>query len=311
MDVLATGYPSIDHISRVSHSPQVGETARLCSVPDTFTYGGCGANVAVGLARLGFRSGAAMVLGDDSYGKDYIHYLEDQQVDTANCIRLPGEQTSHSYLFLNQEGEYQNFFFPGASDAWDDELALHNLNQYRFVLVSVGQFAYNRQFVHRAQEAGVPVVWNMKADVFSYPKADLGHFLAASSYVLMNHIESDYVLRAFDYQRVDQLLGSTTRGVVITRGEHGAQICTAAGTTTIPAVAPAEVVDTTGAGDGFTTGFLAGLLSDASPEESAQLGAVLASFVIEAVGCQTNLPAWQPAMARYNGHFTSFGGKHD
>jgi sugar/nucleoside kinase (ribokinase family) len=311
MDVLATGYPSIDHIAKVSHSPTVGETARLLSVPDTFTFGGCGANIAVGLARLGFRAGMAMVLGDDTYGGDYLRYLAGLGVDTANCICLPGEQTSHSYLFLNQDGQYQNFFFPGAADAWQGELTLQGLDRYRFALVSVGLFDYNRQYVRLAQRAGVPVVWNMKADVFSYPAEMLGDFLSASTYVLMNHIEADYVLQALQRESVDQLLGDTTHGIVITRGELGAQVCTATGTVAIPAVPPIEIVDPTGAGDAFTAGFLAGLLRQAMPEDSARLGAVLASFVIEATGCQTNLPTWGQAMERYQKHFGFFGRGHD
>ena len=51
-----------------------------------------------------------------------------------------------------------------------------------------------------------------------------------------------------------------------------------------------DVVDTTGAGDAFTTGYLAGYLRGLAPEICARQGAVAASFAVEAVGCQTNLP---------------------
>ncbi len=71
---------------------------------------------------------------------------------------------------------------------------------------------------------------------------------------------------------------------------------------------PRVVLDPTGAGDGFTAGFLAGLLRGATPEIGAQVGAVVASFVLEAVGCQTNLPGWEQTMARYREHFGPFEG---
>ncbi|MBN1563489.1 MAG: carbohydrate kinase family protein, partial [Anaerolineae bacterium] len=57
-----------------------------------------------------------------------------------------------------------------------------------------------------------------------------------------------------------------------------------------------------------TAGFLAGLLRGELPETSAQLGAVVASYVIEAVGCQTNLPTWGAVMARYRDQFET---EHD
>jgi sugar/nucleoside kinase (ribokinase family) len=309
MDVLVTGYPSIDHIARVSRSPAVGETARLFEVPDKVTYGGCGTNVGAALARLGFCVGAAVVLGDDRYGADYLRYLAALGIDTSNVIALSGEPTSHSFLFLNPDGQYQNFFLPGAADAWRGPLALSGLESYRFALVSVGQFDYNRQFVAQVRTAGVPLVWAMKPDIVAYPPEMIGEFLAASAFVVMNHIEAEYVLQAVARREVESLIGGTTRAVVITRGVKGAQVCTQERMTAIPAVPPHEAVDPTGAGDGFTAGFLAGLLRGAPPEMSAQLGAVVASFVLEAMGCQTNLPDWPQALARYEQHFGSFAGE--
>lgn len=312
MDVLVTGYPSIDHIARVSHSPAVDETARLLGVPDRVTYGGCGINVGVALRQLGFAVGAAVVLGDDDYGRAYRAELDAQGIDTTNVIRLPGEATSHSYLFLNPAGQYQNFFFPGAADAWQARLALRNVRGCRFALVTVGQLDYNRQFVAGARAASVPVVWMMKSDVHAYPPDVLREFLDASAIVLMNQVEAAYVLRELELASVTQMLAAGRRAIVVTHGEHGAAVYApgAAARDGVPvaAVAPSELVDPTGAGDGFAAGFLAGLLKGADPVASAQLGAVIASFVLEAVGCQTKLPGWPAALARYRAQFGEFLG---
>jgi sugar/nucleoside kinase (ribokinase family) len=306
MDVLVTGYPSIDHIVRVSRSPSVGETARLFDLPDNATYGGCGLNVGVALARLGFRVGAAVVLGGDRHGAEYLDHLVALGIDTANVITLPAEQTSRSYLFLNLDGQCQTYFLPGAADAWRGRLALKDLASFRFALVSVGQFNYNRQFVSQARAAGASLVWAMKQDIVAYPPDMLGEFLAASAYIVMNHIEVEYVLRALGRSAVEDLMIETTRAIVITRGAQGAQVYTPGGASMISAARPDAPVDPTGAGDGFTAGFLAGLLRGAAPDVSAQLGAVVASFVLEAVGCQTNLPDWSQALPRYERHFGRF-----
>lgn len=303
MDVLVTGYPSIDHIAKVSHSPAVGETARLFNVPDQVTYGGCGTNSGVALAKMGLQVGVAVVLGDDAYGVDYLEHLNVLGIDTANVTTLSGELTSQSYLFLNPEGQYQNFFLPGAADAWAGDLTLHGLESTKFALVTVGQFAYNRQFVRLVRAAGVPLVWVMKPDVFAYPPDMVQEFRAASAYILMNHLEAEYVRHALKLDSIDQLLSDTTHALVITRGAEGSQVHTVDGMTMIPAVSPVKVIDPTGAGDGFTAGFLAGLLRGEPPEMSAQLGAVVASYVIEAVGCQTSLPTWGAVMARYRDHY--------
>ena len=60
----------------------------------------------------------------------------------------------------------------------------------------------------------------------------------------------------------------------------------------IPAIRPAKVVDTTGAGDAFRAGYFAGIYRNYSIKDSARLGASAASFVIEARGSLTNVPDW-------------------
>jgi sugar/nucleoside kinase (ribokinase family) len=308
MDVLVTGYPSIDHIANVSHSPSIGETARLYELPDTVTFGGCGTNIGMALARLGFRVGAALVLGDDLYGMDYSRHLAAIGIDTANIVALRGHKTSRSYLFLNPDGQYQSFFYPGAADAWTGDLRLKGVETYCYALVTVGQFDYNRQFVAQVHSAGVPLIWSLKSDIVAYPPDMVRDFAHASTFIIMNPIEAHTVLEALAYNTVEKLLNNTTEAVVITRGEQGAQVITADGQVDVPAVTSREVVDPTGAGDGFTAGFMAGLLRDETAEISARIGGVVASYVLEAVGCQTNLPTWRAVVMRYEQHFGKLAG---
>jgi sugar/nucleoside kinase (ribokinase family) len=255
---------------------------------------------------MGFRAGVAMILGDDRFGDDYARYLMGLGVNISNIIRMRGNRTSHSYLFLNADDQHQNFFFPGAADAWKGELRLSRADLYRFALVTVGPLYYNRQFLTQVRQAGVSVVWELKPDIHAYPPELMGEFLEASSYVLMNHIEAEYVLKSLGRTGVEQCLSDRTKAIVVTKGEEGAQVYTASGRKSIPVVPPDPLLDPTGAGDGFTSGFLAGLLKGAEPEVAAQLGAVLATYVLEAMGCQTNLPDWDRAIERYKKHFGEF-----
>ncbi len=59
-----------------------------------------------------------------------------------------------------------------------------------------------------------------------------------------------------------------------------------------------RVVDVNGAGDSFVAGVATGLLRELPLIDAVRFGAGVASFVIEAVGCQTNLPTWEQAFAR-------------
>ncbi len=305
-DVLATGYPSLDYIAHVSHLPEVGQTAILRSLPDQPEFGGCGANVAVGLAKLGFSTGLAMILGDDDQGDAYMRHLAASGINADNVIRLAGQRTSRSMLYFDPDHQHQDFFYAGAADAWDDTLALVDPGRYRYALLTVGPLGYNQQFAQQVRAAGVPLVWGMKPDIHAFPRDVIREFVAASAYVVMNHIEARYVLDAMSSNTLETCLSDVTQGIVVTQGAEDTLVITSRGRTMVPCVHVDAIVDPTGAGDGFMAGFLAALLRGCSPEVGARLGAVIASFVLEKLGCQTNLPTWEQAMARYAQHFGTF-----
>ncbi len=304
LDVLASGYPSLDTIFAASHSPKVGETALLDKSPahQRPHYGGCGANVAVALSHLGFRAGVAMVVGDDEPGRMYLKYLDQLGVNVQDVTVLNGVYTSQALLFRDPNGEYQIFFYPGAADAWHGDLTLNNKGQTRYGLVTVGNRRHNMAFVEQLCEQNVPLIWQLKPDIAAFPKADAAYFARKAELILMNHIEAEYLLDAMNLTRIPSLLNEQTHTVIVTNGKDGITIYTSDREVNVPAVA-AHIEDTTGAGDGFTAGFIAGLLQQRDAVISAQIGSVVASFVLENVGCQTNLPTWATMLPRYAKYF--------
>lgn len=303
LDLLATGYPSLDYLYRTSRSPAEDETAILESFSPGYTYGGCGLNIATALAKLGFRTGVAVVLGDDVDGKSYLRYLNNMGVDTVNLVCLPQSATSRAYIFLNPQGRYQLFFYPGAAGEWRPPLRLEGLDKVKACLLTVGAPQYTQAFVDCVLEAGVPLLWQMKADVQAYPPDKLGRLICGSKIIFMNETENRYLMQAAGVGTVSGLLNDPDQVIVITRGARGSTVCTSHGLCEVPPVHPRQFVDSTGAGDGFTAGFLAGWFKGLPLEVCARLGAVLASFVLEEIGCQTNLPGWPQLAERYQAFF--------
>jgi adenosine kinase len=302
LDLLTTGYPSLDYIYNVSRSPREDETAILETFSTKGSYGGCGLNVAAALAKLGFEVGTAAVLGADSDGVAYIHYLQSMGIKTENIISVPGLATSRTYVFLNPVGRYQLYFYPGAAGAWQPPLSLKGLEDTNACLVTVGPAPYNQAFVNEALMAGIPLFWQLKADVQAYPPKQLDRLRRASKLMFMNESECRYLLDALDAANLADLLDDD-QTAILTSGDQGSEVYTSGGSIKVPAVPPSTFVDSTGAGDGFTAGYLAGHFRKYSAQTCARLGAVLASFVIESVGCQTNLPDWSQLTERYQTFF--------
>ena len=304
LDLLATGYPSLDHIVPVSRVPMAGETA-LLNAPlysQTGSFGGCGANVAVGLKKLGFNTAVAMVFGADLGGDRYRRYLLDEGIACDNVIQLDGCGTSASYLFRAPDGECVNFFYPGAADAWTGTLSLDRLNEVRRGLVTVGFAPYNRAFVDLLAAHNIPLIWQLKADIAAYPRTVLQRFARLSRVIFCNLMEAQFLLSALGLDDIRGLLAQGVDLIVLTAGAEGSRVFTRDGDAQIPVV-PANVVDTTGAGDAYTAGFLAGSWRGFDPLVCGRLGAACGAFAVEGVGCQDNLPDWVRLVSRYRENF--------
>jgi ribokinase len=85
------------------------------------------------------------------------------------------------------------------------------------------------------------------------------------------------------------LLDRGVRCVIVTLGAAGILIADARGSRHMPAL-PAEVVDTTAAGDSFIGGFAAGIAEGADVDEAARLGLRVARLCVGRAGAQASLP---------------------
>jgi sugar/nucleoside kinase (ribokinase family) len=118
----------------------------------------------------------------------------------------------------------------------------------------------------------------------------------------------DYVIPSIDDLQViypnstaselaDRLIGLGAGAVVIKMGARGCFVAHGEVRTEIPAY-PANVVDTTGAGDCWDAGFIAALSCGKDPVAAAQIGCACAAFGIEAVGGSTGVPSYESVQQR-------------
>jgi sugar/nucleoside kinase (ribokinase family) len=299
--VLCTGYPSFDHLARV-HRPEVAGGTRVIKRHWTEgTAGGCAANVAVALGCLGLRAGVGFAVGSDAESGAYLKLLEQAGVDTALVDRLEGERMPRSYFFVDDAGECELFFDPAASRAWAGPEHL-DLTGCHWLVVTVGPPGATKRFMREARRQGIPVVWQLKRDREAFPTTAFQEYLAASEIVFANEAELQDLCHQLAVGAPADLLQFGPKTIVVTLGARGARLTDENGTTEVPAL-PVTSVDATGAGDAFTAGFLFGAYHQLPKLQCLRLAAVLASFAVEAWGCQSNLPSLEEAMQRYERAF--------
>ncbi len=304
--VLISGYPSFDCILRVDRAAREGETAIILDPPGIPqpTPGGCASNIAVCLARLGVSAAPSLILGDDEAGMRMSALLQKEGVSPACLTFRPGGKTAATYLFINPQGGHQTFYFPGCADEDVDILLPDELSHAaQFAVITVASRQHTQRFLQKFAHSPAKLIWSLRNDPHAFPPPLVEQLLCRCRFLVMNRFEQQALLKWIGTDRLQTLFERDVEAVIVTLGEEGSLIYQPGGITKIPAVAPARLVDPTGAGDAYLGGLLSGLCRDYPLEISARIGAVTASFALEAWGCQTNLPKWEEMANRYYNTF--------
>src|SRR5579864_5061292 len=114
-DVLCAGIIVADHVSSpIAHLPKAGELVLADQL--LLTIGGCAANVAVDLVKLGVRAAVVGRVGGDVFGRVVADLLRAQRVEVSSMQVTPGVDTSQT-LIVNVAGEDRRFIHTFGANA--------------------------------------------------------------------------------------------------------------------------------------------------------------------------------------------------
>ncbi len=306
LDLFSIGSWTIfDHILRLEHLPADGETVPLdmpASEIDAVHYGDCSANIAAVAARLGLRTGLGMVVGDDFDSSGYRAHLAALGVDLAGVEVRAGERSGHSYNFFDRRnGSFCVSHLGVAAEQGDFTPPRDAIAGARALVVSEMFSPYTLDAIEFAKAEGLLTAIN---GMVATAGETATRFLAAADILFLSRGEARALLEAQRVASPHDLLALGPRLVVVTEGSDGSLWHEAGGVTRVPAVPTTDFVDSTGAGDSFVAGALFGLLNGMDATDAGRVAATVASFVVEAWGCQTNLPTADQMRAR---HAAAFG----
>jgi sugar/nucleoside kinase (ribokinase family) len=288
--VLCAGIIVADHVCHpVSHVPAAGELVTTDKM--LLTIGGCAANAAVDLVKMGMAATVVGRVGSDVFGRIVIDMLRELGVDTSGIQTTPGVDTSQT-LIVNVVGQDRRFIHTfGANAVFSaSDIPLEKLNQSK-VLYLGGYLVMPRivqdklaAVFETARQSGVKTVLDVvvpgPGEYLSRLDRLLPHvdiFSPNDHEAALMTGESDPVKQAEVFRR----LGART--VVITMGGDGAVLVSntarvRAGTFSVP------FVDGSGGGDAFDAGFIYGILNEMSPEDCLRVASALGASCVRAIG---------------------------
>jgi sugar/nucleoside kinase (ribokinase family) len=264
--------------------------------PATVVSGGSGANTAAGVASFGVKAGFIGKVKADDTGRLFAHDLRAMDVHYDVAPATDGPATARSFILVTPDGERtMNTYLGACQNLTPDDVDPETVRASSIVYLEgylwdppLAKEAF-RKAVRIAHEAGNRVALTL-SDAFCvdrYRDEFLGLMRDGSLDILFANIHELQSLygtsdpgTALAALRDESLLG------VVTRSAEGALVVSRAETRAVPAFPVERVVDTTGAGDLFAAGFLAGLTQNLDLTDCARLGGLAAAEIIGHLGAR-------------------------
>jgi sugar/nucleoside kinase (ribokinase family) len=264
--------------------------------------GGSGANAAVGLAGLGCDVKFIGRVTSDQLGEVFAHDIRAAGVTYDTPLAKGATPTARCLILVTPDAQRTMSTYLGSSQH------LSNLD-VDYAAIAASPITYLEGYlwdppvpraamekaISVAREAGRRIAFTL-SDVFcieSHHKDFLALAQGGADVLFANEAELKTLYRTEDFDAALAEQRGACPISVVTRSEKGAVVLTKDEVLSIPAAPVAQVVDTTGAGDLFAAGFLAGLSTGRSLEDSARMGAVAAAEIISHIGArpETDLKA--------------------
>lgn len=262
--------------------------------PGQETSGGSAANTCAVAAGMGARVAYLGKVADDTLGRVFRHDITAAGVHHPTRPLIGGRPTARCLILVTPDGQRTMNTFLGACVSFDEQdvdpaliadAAVTYLEGYLFD-PPAAQRAF-RKAAAAAHAAGRRVALTL-SDPFCVDRhrAAFRDLVAAEVDILFaNEAEVCSLYERNEFEAAAAHARQDVALACLTRSEQGSLVISGAETVEVPAV-PTEVVDTTGAGDAYAAGFLAGLTAGRPLVQCGRLGSVAAAEVISHFGAR-------------------------
>jgi len=288
VDIVGVGALNWDRLLKVDRLAGSDEEVVVTKVEEE--AGGSAANTVAGLGRFGVSCGFIGRIGSDDAGEQIITAFQADSVDTSGVVRLVG-RSGAVYSFVDDSGERTMYVDPGVNDSLQfGDIDSDYLSSAKIVHISSFAGAEAVETIKKIPEIMGDAALSFAPGFLSHRGVDFLRPLIDSCSILFLNEKEACALAGRDVNqaivKLHKLCGAT---VAVTLGEKGAAVYGGEGVEWIDGF-KATVVDTTGAGDAFSAGFLFGVLNGYGSADCARIGNFAASLCVQKLGARAGLP---------------------
>jgi sugar/nucleoside kinase (ribokinase family) len=296
-DIVCVGILVADVLGKpVDSLPEKGKLGLVEKM--SLQIGGCAANFVIDLARLGLETTIIGKIGDDNFGKFILETLNSEKVDSSGLKIDKNVSTSASMVMISGDGERSILHSFGANAKFSfDDINLHIVKQSKIMLIA-GTFLMPEfdgegtfRLLKFAKENDIiccmDTAWDSKGQWLNKIESSLQYL--------------DWFMPSYDEAR--EMSGTTNpeeialffqsrgvKNVIIKLGNEGCFVKTEDEKGyRVPAFDKVKVIDTSGAGDSFCAGFIAGLYKGWAIPECARFANAVGAHCIMQIGTTTGI----------------------
>jgi len=259
----------------------------------SFLTGGGGTNTAVTFVRQGYKTGIISVVGNDFAGKEIKQELEKEGVRTKMLKLVDSAKTAYSIIFIAPDGERTIFSYKGEGQHLDIDLVNWNKLKAKWVYLDSlgGSYKFMEKAVKEAKKHGAKIAFNPGGKELSHGIEKMKPILENINLFICNQEEAALVSgRDFEKEtEIFEFMDQVIDGIfVMTKGPLG---CVASDGKHIyrAGVPDSPIVERTGAGDSFGSGFVSEYIRSEDVVKAIQFGTANSSSVVAQIGAKAGI----------------------
>lgn len=298
-EITVVGTLTFDLIGTFAGSfPSDSRTVTLKEL--TSLHGGRGGNAAVLVKAMGCDVELISGVGTDFLGTEYETRLSRLGIESTGLL-CSTRATTTQVTIMDNGHDSRVYVHQRRDTGYEEEFEQWTATMAR---ISHRKVLYCTSEIPRVNLAALSspardiAVFSPGHDIALYSKKMLAECLECCDILAVNAHEAKVVEDTLGYQASELPGKYSLRAAIITKNVDGSECHSGGSSFEIPACPAESVVDTSGAGDAFIAGLLYSLSCGRSLRWAMGFAASLASFIVEAVGCQTNIPTRDAVVER-------------
>lgn len=266
-----------------------------------FDIGGGGSNTAATFASLGLDTALFSGVGNDLPGREIKRIMKEFGVKTKLIQTIKKEETGYSIIFLDKTGDRTALVYRGASDSkkWEIEKLKNTKSDWFFITSLGGNLPLLQKIFAIAKKNKTQIAWNPGAKELSARQSIMKKMITQSDIIFLNKKETQDFLqsRVRSEAKLARIWQKKFPRTIfcLTSGKNGAWVIN--GNEIYKAdILDKKVVNATGAGDAFGSGFLSGVINyDNDIKKALRLAMLNSNSVVTEMGAKHGLLKKMPS----------------